>query len=128
MDVKRVMKINVGGDDHDQDSNNQDVKEHEDFANNRIPAKGRMGSAQAALGKEKVEDKQNQHASGDENASCNAQLHVVVVVCPRNPQGTGKGARHAKAKARSAGDELVVSSVVDLKDCHVRDGAEDEEY
>lgn len=78
-----------------------------------------MSSAQAALGKEEVEDKQNQHAGRDENASCNTELHVVVVVCPRNPQGAGKGARHAEAKARSAGDELVVPSIVDLEDCHV---------
>lgn len=127
MGIKRVVNINRGRDNHGQDSDNQDVVGHEDFGENRVPANGRMGSAQEALGKEEVEDKQNQHASGNENASCNAQLYVVGFECPRNSQAAGKSARHAEAKARCAGDELVISSEVDLIDCHIRDGAEDEQ-
>ena len=91
-----------------------------------MPTTVRMRSSDDALSEDEIDDEDQHHASGHENLGRNGQSDVRGSCRPCYPQDAAGDSGHAKTEQHGRHDEFMSSLFVDLEDCHVGYGADDE--
>ncbi|KAL9607141.1 MAG: hypothetical protein Q9167_007918 [Letrouitia subvulpina] len=125
--VQGVEALDVGGDQHDQADDDEDVDCVEEVGEEGVPAAVGMRGSDDPLGKDEVDDEEKDDACGDEDGSGDGDGSVVRITAPDDTHDTGDDAGHAEAEHHGGHDEFVASTEVDLEDGHVGDGAADEQ-
>ena len=90
----------------------------------RMPAGIRMRSSNDALGKDEVDDKEQDHPGRYNYLRRHGNLNLGLPGGPHNSHYAGNNARHTEAEHHPGHDEFVTSLHIQLKDGHVSNGAE----
>ena len=124
--IQGIGTLNDGCDDSEEGEYNEDVQSEEGEVKNGMPAGVGMRGANDALGKEYVDDEEENHPGGHKDIGGNGQPRVVRVGRPCDAQDHGDDPRHAETEHHARYYKAVSFAHVDFKDGHVGNGANDE--
>ena len=127
VEVQCIEALDDGGDEGEETEDDDDIDGYESVVENGMPAGVGVRGPDYALGKEEVDDKEEQHSGGDEDVGRNRNLDIEWVDGPNDAHDHGDDSRHAEAEHHAGDDEDMTSSSVDLEYGHVGDGADEEE-
>lgn len=124
--VERVIALNDTGDEHNKCDHDEDIDGDECPMEDLGPAYIRMTGSYNPLSKKKVDNEEQDHSNCNEDVGRYRYLGTMLSKSPDDAHDHGGGAGHAETEHHAGHDEFVASSLVDLEDGHVGDGAEDE--
>ncbi len=114
-------------DEHYQTDHDEDVCRYEGPVEGGMPARTWMTRSHYPLSEQKVDDEEQDHSSGNEDVGRDSYADVLRSCSPDDAHDHGGDASHAETEHHAGDVEFVASSLVDLEDRHVADGADKEE-
>lgn len=125
--VESIERLYDNGDDHNEGDDDQTVEKNEELGENRMPAAVRVRRSNDPLGKDEIDDKEQDHPCCHEDLRRYGDGHVGRPCGPDDSHHAGGDSGHAKAEHHSGHDELMSPFHIHFENGHVGDGAENEE-
>ena len=125
--VESEETIHCRRNEHDEGNDDKRIETGEDGLDGLVPPKLGMHCPQNPLREDSVDSKEQDHPSGDKNSGCDADVDIGLPVSPYDTHDAGCNSRHAKTEEHAGKVEFVAAAEVNLENCHVADGANNEE-
>lgn len=125
--VERVDAVDDGNDEHDETGHDRNIHRAKDDLGWKAPAKTRMIGPQDTQDEDDVDDEDEQDTCVCKNLRRETDASVFRVARPDDAHDVCRDTCHGEAEEEARQDELVASTTVSLKDCHVEGGGADEE-
>ena len=96
--IESVEGLHGAGDEHDETDDDGRVDDLEGEREELVPAEVRVRGAEDALGKDEVDDEEQDDAGGDEDLRGNGDAYVGYVDRPDDAHYAGHDSGHAEAE------------------------------